>query len=168
MLESELSTLREQSRQGEDLKRSLQSAIVRLQDELSASREESKALSESQRAIIAQLQIELAELSQSLRTKVEERERLIHERNEAITLLQDETAEMVTSNGILSSQLSAMSAELERITHSIGWRMLRRYGSFKYHYLLPLYRTLRLWPYTRTDDRVDERANEAVVARRLP
>ena len=168
MLESELSTLREQSRQGEDLKRSLQSAIVRLQDELSASREESQALSESQRAIIAQLQIELVELSQSLRTKVEERERLIQERNEAITLLQDETAEMVTSNGILSSQLSAKSAELERITHSIGWRMLRRYGSFKYNYLLPLYRTLRLWPYTRTDDRVDERATEAVVTRRLP
>jgi len=148
--------------------------MVSLQGKLSASREENEALNESQRAIIGQLQTELAELSQSLRTKVEERETLIHARNEAIASLQDEIADVVTSNAILSTELATKSAELERITNSYGWRMLRRYGSLKYQYLLPLYRMLRLWPYNGTveeDDGRDEAGRSkatAIVANRLP
>jgi hypothetical protein len=166
-LQSELAALREQSRQGEVVNRSLQTAIIRLQDELSAVREENAALSESKQATIAQLQTEIEALNQALRSKVEERETLILERNEAITSLQGETAEMVRRSSVLLSQLSAKSAELERITRSYGWRILRRYGSFKYQYLLPLYRMLRLGPYTRTDARHDERHTEAVARRPL-
>jgi hypothetical protein len=106
LLESELSALREQYRQAEDLNGSLQSAIDQLRDELSVSREENEAFDKSQRAIIAQLQNEIADLNQSLRAKVEEREALIRARNEAITSLQDEIDEIVTSNSALSSQLS--------------------------------------------------------------
>ena len=92
---------------------------------------------------------------------------LIYARNDAIGSLQDELTETVTRNGVLSLELSTKSAELERISHSTGWRILRRYGSFKYQCLLPLYRMFRLWPYTRTGFR-DESATEAVVNRRLP
>ena len=165
---SELSALRKEYRQAEHLNNSLQSTIGRLQEELSVSRAEQEAFSESQRAIIAQLHSEIADLNQSLKAKLEERERLIHARNDAIVSLQDELTETVTRNGVLSLELSTKSAELERISHSIGWRILRRYGSFKYQYLLPLYRMFRFWPYTRTDDRDDESATEAVVKRRLP
>jgi GT2 family glycosyltransferase len=40
---------------------------------------------------------------------------------------------------IISEQLAAKSAELDRITRSLGWRVLARYGKFKYRYLLPVY-----------------------------
>ena len=168
VMESELSALREEYRQAEHSNNSLQLTIGRLQEELLVSRAEQEALSESQRAIIAQLHSEIADLNQTLKAKLEERERLIHARNDAIASLQDELTETVTRNSVLSLELSTKSAELERISHSIGWRILRRYGSFKYQYLLPLYRMFRFWPYTRTDDRDDESATEAVINRRFP
>ena len=46
----------------------------------------------------------------------------------------------------LRVQLAEKEAQLERITTSLGWRLLSRYGRIKYRYILPLLRLLRLSP----------------------
>ncbi|MFI5175469.1 MAG: methyltransferase domain-containing protein [Terriglobia bacterium] len=47
---------------------------------------------------------------------------------------------------VLSAQLAAKESELSRITNSLGWRLLSRYGKIKYRYLLPMYRRLGFKP----------------------
>lgn len=42
----------------------------------------------------------------------------------------------------LSAQLAHSERELERITGTLGWRLLNSYGKIKYRYLLPVYRLL--------------------------
>jgi len=42
----------------------------------------------------------------------------------------------------LGDLLAEREAELSRITRSLGWRLLGRYGRIKYRYLLPIYRLL--------------------------
>lgn len=44
----------------------------------------------------------------------------------------------------LKSELAAKQREIEKITNSLGGRLLGRYGKFKYRYLLPLLRMLGL------------------------
>lgn len=44
----------------------------------------------------------------------------------------------------LKSELVAKQQEIEKITNSLGWRLLSRYGRFKYGYLLPFLRRLGL------------------------
>ncbi len=46
----------------------------------------------------------------------------------------------------LSAELAEKDAELGRNTGSLGWRLLKRYGKFKYRHLLPVYRILHLMP----------------------
>jgi hypothetical protein len=46
----------------------------------------------------------------------------------------------------LSAKLAAKDAELQRITGTLGWRLLGLYGKIKYRYLLPVYRLLHLMP----------------------
>ena len=48
--------------------------------------------------------------------------------------------------------LRARETELEKITSTLGWRWLKRYGRIKYRYLLPIYRWLSLPPYDRKRD----------------
>jgi polysaccharide pyruvyl transferase CsaB len=100
-------------------------------------------------------------------TLLEEKARTILARDQAITWLKGELEELERKNQrstgsssflkmqlaknetaikVLQQQLSARDLELERITRSIGWRLLSRYGRIKYRYLLPLYRTLNLLP----------------------
>jgi hypothetical protein len=131
-LGAELAGLQEQFRQAEALNEWLQARILRLQNEQAHSRQESQ---------------ETANLHQSLMEKVDERDALLHARDEAITSLKRELAESIASNHVLSAELATRAAEFSRITHSPGWRVLSRYGSFKYRYLLHIYRMLRLWPY---------------------
>ena len=44
----------------------------------------------------------------------------------------------------LKSELFAKQNEINKITNTLGWRLLTRYGRVKYRYLLPLLRMLRL------------------------
>ena len=73
--------------------------------------------------------------------------RIILARDEKIALLSEQIAELEKRSAQLSSQLSEKSAELDRITRSLGWRLLKRYGHVKYQFLLPIYRVLGLPPY---------------------
>jgi hypothetical protein len=44
----------------------------------------------------------------------------------------------------LHVRLTEKQAELDKITNTLGWRLLRHYGRFKYRFLLPAYRFFRL------------------------
>jgi len=46
----------------------------------------------------------------------------------------------------LTLELAKKDAQLGLIASSLGWRLLSHYGPFKYRYLLPIYRLLRLFP----------------------
>jgi hypothetical protein len=51
------------------------------------------------------------------------------------------TAQLEDREGTISSlsgQLSQKKRELEKITNTLGWRLLNAYGPFKYRYLLPI------------------------------
>jgi polysaccharide pyruvyl transferase CsaB len=97
--------------------------------------------------------------------QVEEREKIIAARDEAIAALQVDLGEaqraqqrLAGTNHLLSVQLSKteharqtlatrtanVEGQLERIHNTLGWRFLSRYGRIKYKYLLPLYRMLNL------------------------
>ena len=43
----------------------------------------------------------------------------------------------------LNAQLTEKQAELDKITNTLGWRLLRHYGRFKYRFMLPAYRFFR-------------------------
>ncbi len=45
---------------------------------------------------------------------------------------------------VISAQLEMRQSQLDKITGTLGWRLLSRYGRLKYRYLLPIYRLLRL------------------------
>jgi len=50
----------------------------------------------------------------------------------------DETIQ--TLKGELTAQRLDAETQLKRITNTLGWRLLSRYGRIKYKYLLPIYR----------------------------
>ena len=45
---------------------------------------------------------------------------------------------------VISAQLEMRQSQLDKITGTLGWRLLSSYGRLKYRYLLPVYRLLRL------------------------
>ena len=51
------------------------------------------------------------------------------------------------ANEVLALELAMKDDELKRVTSSLGWRLLNRYGQIKYRYLLPIYKALGLPPY---------------------
>jgi 2-polyprenyl-3-methyl-5-hydroxy-6-metoxy-1,4-benzoquinol methylase len=68
-----------------------------------------------------------------------------------IVLRQERTIES------LRLQLAAAEDKINRITGSLGWKLLNLYGPIKYRYLLPIYRMLGLPPYDRREPRLKER-----------
>jgi hypothetical protein len=103
----------------------------------------------------------LAAAHDSLRFQMEETDRARQAFAEHLSAqLSDKQAQLLVREAELSStknerdmlenenrQLSAKEAQLMRITNSLGWRLLSRYGRIKYRYLLPVYRTLGLSRY---------------------
>src|SRR5204863_1983797 len=108
------------------------------------------------------------------REQISERDEIIIARGETINRIQDDlTARLKTharienemqikladsekkkadlegKSFLLSAEVSAKTHELDKIKNSLGWRMLSRYGRFKYQRLLPVYRALKLPPYGR-------------------
>ena len=63
---------------------------------------------------------------------------------ERVAKLEAEIDEKERSFRVVSAQLHAKEAELRKITSSLGWRLLSRYGRIKYRYLMPVYRLLGL------------------------
>jgi GT2 family glycosyltransferase/glycosyltransferase involved in cell wall biosynthesis len=71
--------------------------------------------------------------------------------------LKTELAARAVEIQALSRDLSDTEAELERITTSLGWRLLRRYGPIKYRYLLPVYRLLGFGRVRNNRGRTDQK-----------
>jgi hypothetical protein len=82
--------------------------------------------------------------NESLRARLVESEKIIRARDEALALLQIESAESGEKNWLLAAQLLSKTREVEQVTGSFGWRLLSQYGRLKHRYLLPLYRMLGL------------------------
>lgn len=151
----------------------MESAVELLSGELANYRERAAAFSSelaNQQERITSLEARLTAREKTLQLhvdRIKKQEEMIRERNEGIAWLRAELDEsvkknqrLVGSNNFLKMQstknegviqdleqnLSARDRELDRITRSIGWRLLSRYGRIKYRYLLPIYRRLNLLP----------------------
>jgi GT2 family glycosyltransferase/SAM-dependent methyltransferase len=71
----------------------------------------------------------------------------IADKEQALQSATSELAERERTAKVLSERLSAKDYELGRMTNTLGWQLLSRYGRIKYRYLLPIYRALGLPPY---------------------
>ena len=82
-----------------------------------------------------------------LEAEIEERDLLLRTRESDLASLKArlETEVVESEEEILALQvrLSEKQAELDKITNTLGWRLLRHYGRFKYRFLLPAYRLFR-------------------------
>jgi polysaccharide pyruvyl transferase CsaB len=81
----------------------------------------------------------LAENEMTMRTLSEQQAQLLND-NANLNRLFSQNEQRVQ---LLSKQLIVKESELTRITSSLGWRLLSRYGQIKYRYLLPVYRTIK-------------------------
>jgi hypothetical protein len=70
---------------------------------------------------------------QSLTLRLEEGKKEIEEASHRLEEKEEEERS-------LAAQLADREQQLSKITSSLGWRILSRYGRIKYRYLLPLYR----------------------------
>lgn len=89
----------------------------------------------------------LAASSAKLATVSETDEMLVKTFREIDSTAADELRRSSEEIRRLCLQLTATEAELGRISNSLGWRLLTRYGTIKYRYLLRLYRLLGLSRY---------------------
>ena len=113
-------------------------------NEEQALRDRMAQLADREKAIRAQE--ELVETLKENLGSSQEKSRRLAALNE---LLQAQLETAQQAELVLSSQLGAKDAELSRIMRSVGWRLLSRFGSIKYRYLLPVYRLLGLMPFDR-------------------
>jgi len=102
--------------------------------------------------------------SAGLRQIIDDRDKTIARMNIELAQARDAYQELAVSNrreneelvkvkqqkASVEFQLAATAERLERVTSSLGWRLLSYYGPFKYRYLLPLYRLLGLMPVNNT------------------
>ena len=82
-------------------------------------------------------------LVSQLAEQTDQQNRLKDERGMLVSQLEVSKTQLVLQEQklqTLSAQLADREARIERITSSMGWRLLSHYGRIKYRYLLPLYR----------------------------
>jgi GT2 family glycosyltransferase/2-polyprenyl-3-methyl-5-hydroxy-6-metoxy-1,4-benzoquinol methylase len=122
--------------------------ILSLSSELANKREAIKALSSQ----AAEAEQNARSLASELAKEREQLQALLSQASEADQQA-DSLAWQLTrkerSIEVLLEQLSVKDDELERITNTLGWRVLSRYGQIKYRYLLPIYKALGLPPYNK-------------------
>jgi GT2 family glycosyltransferase/glycosyltransferase involved in cell wall biosynthesis len=101
-------------------------------------------------------QIDPQQRAQKLLSQIRDREQQIRElelqiandersREELLSKLaktKSEVSEKDRAVDVLLEQVTMKGAQLDRMTGSVGWQLLSRYGKIKYRYLLPLYRAL--------------------------
>jgi hypothetical protein len=114
----------------ESLQRATQEQNIQCEKLLRDSNDETSRLRETLTS--QKNRLELEEANSKLRSRLEEIENA-----NLIEQLSNQLA-------VKDAQLAAAEAELKKISNSLGWRLLSRYGPIKYKYLLPLYRILGL------------------------
>ena len=75
-----------------------------------------------------------------LEAEIDERDLLLRRRESDLVSLK---ARLETEVVKSEERLREKQAELDKITNTLGWRLLRHYGRLKYRFLLPAYRLLR-------------------------
>lgn len=108
-----------------------QDAVQTLSDQLAAEQQSVKTFTESLAAERQSVQLLSTQLAKS---------------QQSVQALSEQSADDQQSLQRLSAILEAKETTLNRITNSLGWRILSLYGKIKYPYLLPLYRLLNLSP----------------------
>jgi hypothetical protein len=134
-----------------------QVALESLTTQLAAQRKETESMREElaeRNRVIGSLSLQLAATDEMLRASIAQQadERvaiqsltsLLADKEKALRELADQDASRGQALRTLSSQLAEKVAEIDRITNTLGWRLLRWYGKIKYPYLLPIYRLLGL------------------------
>ncbi len=93
---------------------------------------------------------EIASLQTKLETQTTESEKavkLLQAGEEEIaslqTQLETQTTESEREIQALQTRVTEKQAELDKITNTLGWRLLSRYGRIKHRFLIPAYRFLR-------------------------
>jgi GT2 family glycosyltransferase len=110
-------------------------------------------------------------LREDFARQLEDKDLIIRARDETVIQLQEQMTETVTQlqqqvgetenrNLALAVELSTRTNELHQIKQSFGWRMLSRYGQFKYRRLLPMYRMLKLPPYSRNREGGEQESDQ--------
>jgi GT2 family glycosyltransferase/glycosyltransferase involved in cell wall biosynthesis len=130
--------------------------LLKLRDEQTREADRAKANSALQEKINS-LQDELSKAEGDRRQAADlaaELDTQVQTLNKVTAGLESEREQWERKNEFLLAKLSATAHQLDQITETLGWKVLSRYGQFKYRHLLPLYRLLRLPPYKRTDDGV--------------
>jgi predicted nucleic acid-binding Zn-ribbon protein len=73
--------------------------------------------------------------------------KLLQAREEEIaslqTQLETQTTESEREIQALQTRITEKQAELDKITNTLGWRLLSRYGRIRHRFLIPAYRFLR-------------------------
>jgi polysaccharide pyruvyl transferase CsaB len=115
-----------------------QQLITTLQQQVS----EQQQLIGEQQQLIGDQQQAAAHLQQ----RAAEQEQVIAQTQQANADSARAVAEQREIAEALQAQLSQTQAELLKITNTLGWRLLSRYGKVKYRYLLPVYRMLGQGP----------------------
>lgn len=93
-------------------------------------------------------QKKLEAASQLLRSELLEQQENALRLSAANRLLKEQLNEKEEARNLLALQLTAKEAQLQRMTSTLGWRLLSLYGPIKYRYLLPVYRMFGLQPGT--------------------
>ena len=85
------------------------------------------------------------------RAQIAARDREIRTRDRESQLVRSKMALKEQELQDLSIRIADHEARIERMTGSLGWRLLNCYGRFKYRYLLPVYRLFSQIPDERTE-----------------
>jgi hypothetical protein len=95
--------------------------------------------------VVQSLKARLAETEETLNTLAAKETASEQEKAALMVQLSDKDRKISS----LSAQLAQSERELERVTGTLGWRLLSSYGRIKHRYLLPVYRLLRLASFGR-------------------
>ncbi len=141
------------SRSADELRRSAGeiSRLELLQSATSKQNDEQERLLSSYEAEATRLR-ETVLITETEKFELEKANALIQARLEQI---ENDNRRLTDQLAIEQGQLITTEAELKKISNSLGWRLLSRYGPIKYKYLLPLYRFLGLSPGVGSDREAD-------------
>ncbi|HST23373.1 MAG TPA: glycosyltransferase, partial [Blastocatellia bacterium] len=153
-LESEQERFTEELSAQEKTIQSLSEDLETAQTQLSATTESLSSQVTEKQKTIETLQAELGAESGKLTRQIEEKEEAIERLAAETTTIEENLTRQIKEK---EQSIESLSAELEkkenalhekdhqlqRITHSFGWRLLSRYGRIKYKFLLPVYRWMQ-------------------------
>jgi len=90
-----------------------------------------------------------------LEAELEQSELMLRTRESELASVKTKMKAVESDEDSLRERLAERQAELNKITSTLGWRLLSHYGRFKYRFLLPAYRFFIRNDYHQKDDQKD-------------